>query len=72
MIYMYGRRLIELLYKVEDVIELDFKLFPNANAPNFVWAAVGKDCISKVKDGRWDLVSISLSLRLYCNTQLIT
>ncbi|KAH8118295.1 DUF1682-domain-containing protein [Phellopilus nigrolimitatus] len=54
MAYRFVWGMIELVYRTEDALELDFKLFPSAT-PGFVWGVVSKDCLQKVKEGRWDL-----------------
>jgi hypothetical protein len=51
----------DLTYNPKDELELDFKLFTGPNSPTFVWAAVNKDYLPKIKDTRWDLVRRTLS-----------
>lgn len=50
---------IDLKYRPEDRITLDFELDVKAAAvfPDFVWAVVAKDELGSIKDGRWDLAS---------------
>ena len=60
MIYHWGWGLIDLVNVSDDDLELDFKLSPNPNAPAFIWGVVSKDYLAKVKNGRWDLVSVPL------------
>ncbi|KAF8655255.1 hypothetical protein AX16_003157 [Volvariella volvacea WC 439] len=47
--------LVDLHYRAEDQIQLDFKLLPGALPDNFVWAVVAKDNLLWVKSDRWDL-----------------
>ena len=54
----FGWYLIELVYKTEDTVELDFKLSSSVNVPSFVWGVVSKDALKRVKEDRWDLVRV--------------
>ncbi|KAF8897552.1 hypothetical protein BD779DRAFT_386164 [Infundibulicybe gibba] len=54
-LFQIGRTLVDLQYRPQDDIELDFKLIPGTLPHDFVWAVVAKDELLSVKDGRWDL-----------------
>ena len=58
MIMNFAQSFYDLSYSTGDKITHDFQL-SNSNLPPFVWAIVAKDHLSKIKNGRWDLVSIS-------------
>ena len=53
------RNVYDLQYNPADDVQLDFKLHPGVNVPDFVWALVNKDELKSIKDARWDLVSAS-------------
>ena len=53
--YEFVWTLYDLTYSPRDVIELDFKLHPDAAIPDFVWAIVTKDDLNSIKNTRWDL-----------------
>ncbi|KAJ7638833.1 hypothetical protein FB45DRAFT_903981 [Roridomyces roridus] len=53
--FQLGRTFIDLHYRPQDDLQLDFKLSPDALAHDFVWAVVSKDELRWVKDNRWDL-----------------
>lgn len=55
--FQTARTFIDLQYRPVDDLQLDFKLFPEALAHDFVWAVVSKDELLSVKTDRWDLVS---------------
>lgn len=58
-LFNFGRSMVELTHNPTDEVELDFKLssLGPGNSPGFVWAAVAKDELAKIKSSRWDLVS---------------
>ena len=56
-LYHFGYSLYDLVYSIEDTVELDYKLAPNSNSANFVWGIVAKDYLTSAKENRWDLVS---------------
>ncbi|KAJ7904536.1 hypothetical protein B0H14DRAFT_3103334 [Mycena olivaceomarginata] len=53
--FQTARTFIDLQYRPVDDLQLDFKLFPEALAHDFVWAVVSKDELLSVKTDRWDL-----------------
>ncbi|KAK7061737.1 hypothetical protein R3P38DRAFT_2831261 [Favolaschia claudopus] len=53
--FQEARTFIDLQYRPTDDLQLDFKLFPDAMAHDFVWAVVSKDELPTVKNERWDL-----------------
>jgi len=53
--FQTGRTFVDLQYRPVDDLQLDFKLFPDALAHDFVWAVVSKDELLSVKNDRWDL-----------------
>ncbi|KAI5124997.1 hypothetical protein M0805_007421 [Coniferiporia weirii] len=55
MVYRFVWGMIDLVYSSEDELVLDFKLQPSTSTPGFVWGVASKDCLAKVKQGRWDL-----------------
>lgn len=60
--YEVIRGVIEVTYRAEDEVELDFTFQENPNVPDTVWAIVAKDELKDIKDRRWDLVSPSIAL----------
>ncbi|KDQ20763.1 hypothetical protein BOTBODRAFT_26780 [Botryobasidium botryosum FD-172 SS1] len=54
LIFEYAWTLVQLDYKPQDEILLDFKLRPSA-APSFVWGVVAKDEMRPLRGTRWDL-----------------
>lgn len=56
LLWQFARgNLIDLQYRPEDIVELEFKLADNVSLDNFVWAIVHKNQLQKIKDERWDL-----------------
>lgn len=57
-LWQFGWTSVDLKYRPEDRITLDFELDAKAAAafPDFVWAVVAKDELGSIKDERWDLV----------------
>ncbi|ETW83933.1 hypothetical protein HETIRDRAFT_444003 [Heterobasidion irregulare TC 32-1] len=49
------RNVYDLQYNPADDVQLDFKLHPGVNVPDFVWALVNKNELKSIKDARWDL-----------------
>lgn len=47
---------MDLQYRPQDDLQLDFKLFPSALPYDFVWGLVAKDELLTIKNDRWDLV----------------
>jgi len=62
LLFQFVRGMIDVQYNPKDDLELDFKLFPEALPHDFVWAIVAKDKLRTIKDNRWDLVCISVSV----------
>jgi len=54
LIFEYAWTLVQLDYKPQDEILLDFKLRPSS-APGFVWGLVVKDEMRPLRGTRWDL-----------------
>lgn len=50
------RTFVDLQYRPQDDLQLDFKLLPTALPHDFVWGLVTKDDLLTVKNERWDLV----------------
>ncbi|EJD01165.1 DUF1682-domain-containing protein [Fomitiporia mediterranea MF3/22] len=55
MLYRFAWGMIELTYRTEDEVELDFKLFQSSTTPGFVWGVVSKENLRTIKQDRWDL-----------------
>lgn len=53
--YQFIRGIVELDYRVEDEVELDFTLKDTDNIPNAVWAIVSKEELRSIRGKRWDL-----------------
>lgn len=62
--YQVIRGIIEITYRAEDEVELDFTFQDSANVPDCVWGIVAKDELKSIKDSRWDLVSTVYSLAI--------
>jgi hypothetical protein len=54
--FQFGRTFVDLQYRPQDDIQLDFRLAPGALPHDFVWAVIAKDELLSIKDSRWDLV----------------
>jgi hypothetical protein len=54
--YQIGKTLVDLQYRPQDDIQLDFRLAPGSLHHDFVWAIVAKDELLSIKNNRWDLV----------------
>ena len=57
--YQTLRGIVEITYRAEDEVELEFTFQDSADVPGCIWAIVAKDELKDVKDRRWDLVSAS-------------
>ncbi|KAJ7228668.1 hypothetical protein GGX14DRAFT_414179 [Mycena pura] len=49
------RTFVDLQYRPQDDLQLDFRLLPGAVPYDFVWGVVSKDELLFVKNNRWDL-----------------
>lgn len=54
--FQIGRTFVDLQYRPQDDIQLDFRLASGALPYDFVWAVVAKDELLSIKNDRWDLV----------------
>ncbi|KAF8339049.1 uncharacterized protein EI90DRAFT_3248358 [Cantharellus anzutake] len=74
--YSFIRGLIELDFEPKDDITLDFKLrYDAAKGPGFVWAAVNKNHLKKLREDRWDLgvfTKTTDAIRVHPTVQIMT
>ncbi|KIP10601.1 hypothetical protein PHLGIDRAFT_33815 [Phlebiopsis gigantea 11061_1 CR5-6] len=53
--YQTLRGIVEITYRAEDEVELEFTFQDSADVPGCIWAIVAKDELKDIKDRRWDL-----------------